>query len=154
VAGDRTVPIGIDVIGAGASVYDHAVGLRLSARALNGSEGSDATDKSGKLTFVNKRAEWYWSFREALDPANGQDVALPPDTELLADLCAARWKATPRGVQIESKDDIKKRIGRSPDVGEAVLYAFAADLLYTLPDGLFDVGHGTGEGEHFYEQEL
>ena len=27
------------------------------------------------------------------------------------------------GIQIESKDDIKKRIGRSPDVGDAIVLA-------------------------------
>lgn len=122
--GSKSVPVQIDVIGVGASVYDHARGLGLSAVALNGSEASHATDKSGKLTFVNKRAEWFWQMREALDPANGQDLALPLDTELLADLCSARWKPTPRGVQVEPKADIKQRIGRSPDVGESVIYAF------------------------------
>ncbi len=125
VHGDKTVPVGVDIIGAGASGYDHAKGLKLRVQALDASGKSKATDKSGKLTFVNKRAEWHWTFREALDPSSGQGLMLPPDTELLADLCAPRWKATPRGIQIESKEDIKKRIGRSPDVGDACLNAFA-----------------------------
>jgi hypothetical protein len=30
---------------------------------------------------------------------------------------------TAAGVQIEAKEDIKERIGRSPDVGEAVMLA-------------------------------
>lgn len=125
VDGDTSVPIGIDVIGVGSSAYDHARGLSLNAIALNGSEASSATDKSGKLHFVNKRAEWHWRLREALDPTSGMDIALPPDTELRADLCAPRWKPTPRGIQVEPKDDVKARIGRSPDCGEAVIYAFA-----------------------------
>lgn len=128
VDGDLTIPINIDVIGAGASGYDHARGLKLNANGLNGSEASTATDKSGKLRFVNKRAEWHWHLRELLDPASGQAIALPPDTELLADLCAPRWKPTPRGIQVELKEDIKKRIGRSPDKGEAAIYAFVEDL--------------------------
>ncbi len=75
------------------------------------------------LGFKNKRAEAYWRFREQLDPdqEGGSAIALPVDPTLRADLAAARWKLTPRGIQIESKEDIKKRIGRSPDKGDAVV---------------------------------
>ena len=61
---------------------------------------------------------------EALDPASGQDIELPPGRSLLADLTAARYELVARGVKIEAKDEIKERIGRSPDEGEAVINAF------------------------------
>lgn len=131
----------IDVIGsAGSSVYDTARKMKLGNRplrviALNGSEASTARDKSGKLGFVNKRAQWHWQLREALDPTSGQEIALPPDPELLADLTAPRWRPTPRGIQVELKEDIKKRIGRSPDAGESVIYASAQA---TSAGGFFD----------------
>ena len=35
----------------------------------------------------------------------------------------ARWKQTAGGIQIEAKDEIAKRIGRSPDRGDAVCLA-------------------------------
>lgn len=124
IGGEGGVPVMIDIIGtAGSSVYDHCKGLKLNAIALNGSEKSLAKDKSGKLGFANLRAEIHWKMRELLDPANGHDIALPPDAQLRSDLCAPRWSPTPRGIQIESKDDIKARLGRSPDRGEAVMYA-------------------------------
>ena len=45
-------------------------------------------------------------------------------------LVAIRWRPTSEGkVQIEAKDDLKKRLGRSPDRADAVtmaLYRFAA----------------------------
>jgi hypothetical protein len=62
-------------------------------------------------------------FREALDPANGDDLALPDDPEMLADLCAPKWSLSTSGILIESKDDIIERIGRSPDCGDAVVMA-------------------------------
>lgn len=118
--------VNIDVIGVGSSPYDCLrAGIGDKAVAMNGAEGSDKKDKSGQLGFVNQRAEWWWGLREALDPASGQDLALPPDPELKADLCAPRWKLTARGIQIESKDDLQKRIGRSPDRGDALVYAHA-----------------------------
>jgi hypothetical protein len=61
--------------------------------------------------------------REALDPNSGNEIALPPDPQLKSDLTAPRWSPTPRGVQVEPKDQVVARIGRSPDCGEAVIYA-------------------------------
>lgn len=92
-------------------------------RAFNGAAASTTKTKDGKLSFVNKRAEAWWKFREELDPGQqgGSAIALPPDPQLRADLAAPTWKLTTRGIQIESKDDIKARIGRSPDRGDSVV---------------------------------
>jgi hypothetical protein len=108
-------------------VYDLARngGLK-EAVGINFAAGTKATDKSGKLGFVNVRALAYWSLREALDPVDGRDVALPNDPELLGDLRAARWSMQSNGIKIESKDDIRKRIGRSTDCGDAVALAWLA----------------------------
>lgn len=122
------VTVNVDVIGsAGSSVFDQARDLGLQAVGLNGSERTDAVDKSGRLRFFNKRAWWHWYVRECLAPDSGMDMAIPPDPEVLADLSAPRWRITPRGVQVEPKEDIKERIGRSPDAGEAVIYAMVED---------------------------
>ncbi|WP_445634535.1 Terminase [Nostoc sp. DSM 114161] len=117
--------IHIDICGVGSSPYDTCVERGLNAHAANGAGGSMARDKSGKFGFINKRAEWYWHLREILDPTSGDDIALPDDPELLADLTAPKWKITSASkIQIESKEDIQKRIGRSPDCGDSVVYAF------------------------------
>lgn len=138
----REVVVGIDIIGtAGPAVYDAATDLELRVLGLNGSNKSTARDKSGKLGFINKRAEWHWHMRELLDPESGQDIALPDDPQMVSDLCAPRWKLTPRGIQVEDKLEIKKRIGRSPDAGEAVIYACAEDLqFYALAEDVLGRG--------------
>jgi len=116
--------VNVDVIGIGASAYDH-LKPHIGARAvpINFSERSEARDKSGKLGFANRRAEAYWKFREMLDPLTGQSIALQPDDELDADLCAVRWTLQLRGIQMEAKDDIAERLGRSPDKGDACVLA-------------------------------
>jgi hypothetical protein len=38
-------------------------------------------------------------------------------------LCSARYEVSSAGVLIEDKEKIKQRIGRSPDMGEAVIMA-------------------------------
>ncbi len=113
----------VDVIGVGASAYDHLDGLRINTVASNAAQASLARDRSGQLGFVNKRAEWWWKMREALDPHYGDDLALPPDRELLVDRCTPRWKVSARGIQVEAKEDIVKRLGRSPDRGDSAVLA-------------------------------
>jgi hypothetical protein len=128
---DVKVRVNFDIIGVGAAAYDAAKANDIDAVPLNGSHATKAKDRSGQLTFRNKRAEWHWKFREMLDPNKGDNLMLPPDRELRADLCAPRWKLTVNGIQIEEKDEIKKRIGRSPDVGESVIYSSVLDGSHT-----------------------
>jgi len=92
----------------------------------NASNVGIGRSKDGTLAFSNKRAQAYWQMREALDPSQlgGSPICLPDDPELLADLCAPTYKITPRGIQIESKEAIKKRLGRSTDPGDAVVMSW------------------------------
>lgn len=121
--------VNLDAIGIGASVLDHLRGNDVMVKALVGSEASHGRDKTGSLGFVNLRSEWWWRMREALDPSSGEEIALPPDPRLKGDLCALRWKLTARGIQVEPKSDAKvmERLGRSPDRGDAAVYALAYD---------------------------
>jgi hypothetical protein len=116
-------PVHVDVIGVGASVYDQLKLNGVHTIALNSSEKSEKTDKSKSLSFRNKRAELWWMLREALDPESGDNLSLPPSDKLKADLCVPRWKMSAGGIQIESKEDIYKRIQRSTNDGDAVVYA-------------------------------
>lgn len=117
----------IDIIGVGAAAFDIAKAQGLKVEAINWAERSTATDRSGNLKFSNLRAEHCWKMREALDPDSGENLALPNDPELLADLCALRWKMQPNGIRIESKDEIRSRLGRSTDSGDAVILALVGD---------------------------
>lgn len=115
----------VDVIGIGAGVVDRLREQGLSVVAFNAGEGTDRLDSSGELGFVNKRSAAWWAMREILDPASGCPVALPPDDLLVGDLTAPKWRVTSGGrIQVESKDEIRKRLGRSTDSGDAVIQAF------------------------------
>ena len=72
------------------------------------------------------RAYLYWMMRESLNPITGDNVELPPDEELAQDLASATFEITRTGILIESKDDIKKRLGRSPDKGDSCLLGWFA----------------------------
>jgi len=114
--------INLDVIGIGSSVYDSLKVMYNKVNPVNASGPSNYTDRSGKLKMRNTRAEYYWRMRDALDPEFGDEVCLPPGNEIIADLCSAHYKPG-NIITIEAKDDIKKRIGRSPDKGESILLA-------------------------------
>ena len=118
----------VDSIGIGSSALDFLVGLNLNVLPVVGSEASTSSDKAGQLRFRNKRAEMYWRLREALDPIAKEPIALPPDSELLGDLTAVRYKIVTMGrvaaIQMRSKDEIRDAIGRSPDKGDAVAMTF------------------------------
>jgi hypothetical protein len=120
----ESAPLHIDSIGIGSSPVDMGVLLGFVVRPMNGSNKSFKLAKNTKLRFHNKRSEWIWGLREALDPNSGEDVALPPDPELKADLCAYRYSLKSSGIAAEEKEDMKKRIHRSPDKGDGTIYAF------------------------------
>ena len=85
-------PAFVDIIGIGSSVYDHLKGNNVNVVEVNSAEASHESDKTGKLSFANKRSELWWKMREALEPDSLHAISLPPDPHLLADLAAARWK--------------------------------------------------------------
>lgn len=124
IAGHRDhAPIHIDVIGVGASPYDVLTDTNQPVYGVNVSERATSLDKSGRLSFFNLRSQLWWQLREALDPAADNGIALPPDKELLAELCAPRWELSGMTIKVESRDDIVKRVGRSPDRASALALA-------------------------------
>jgi hypothetical protein len=125
----KGIPVGVDIISIGSSVYDSLIASADRkaelVRGINFGAGAEGrTSRNGKLHFKNIRAAAYWMVREALDPENGDDMALPDDPELREELCAPRFMVTAAGIQIEPKEKIIERLGRSPDKADALALAF------------------------------
>lgn len=95
-----------------------------------GSASTGLRNLTGEYGFVNQRSAAWWQVREALDPQNGREAMLPPDPELVADLCAPTWSiaesGSPPKIRVEPKDRVKLKLGRSPDFGDAVAMAYWA----------------------------
>lgn len=122
-------PVVIDAGGGyGGAIVQRLADNGIAASPFNGAGASkEVTRDAARLQFINKRAEAWWRLREALNPdqEGGAEIALPQDDELKADLASVHWELTARGIQIEHKDDIRKRIGRSPNKGDAVALAWS-----------------------------
>lgn len=115
--------IHIDLLGVGAEPYGHLMQSNTQTVGVVFGETTHETTAGGRMGFVNVRALLWWRAREMLDPNANNGIALPPDKLVLPDLAAPRWHPVGGKIQVESRDDIVKRIGRSPDVGTAIILA-------------------------------
>ena len=121
-------PVVVDVGGGyGGAVITRFQDNGIGFHKFDGAAASRATARGSGLRFANKRSEAWWRLREALDPdqTGGSPIALPPDDELRADLAAPRWTPGARGIQVEAKEDLRSRLGRSPGKGDAVVMALS-----------------------------
>lgn len=126
----------IDTIGEGAGVYSRLEEQEVQGvHSVKGSfksewRGKPLNDSTGQYEFLNMRAYLYWAIRDWLNPANKKSAALPPDAELLQELTETKWKFRSDGkIQIEAKEELKSRIKRSPDKGDAL-----ANTFYPVPE--------------------
>ena len=103
---------------------------------MNGAEKATGHTKDGNFAFYNHRSEMWWRLCEVLDPDHGLDAALPLDPKLQVDLTAPTytvWPGHPPKIYVEIKADIMKRLGRSSDRGDAVVYGWNAGDLEAGP---------------------
>ena len=116
--------------GYGGAPAVHLKDTSITTVPYKGQLKSSARDKSGQMGFVNRRSEAYWKFREALDPdqSGGARVALPDDQMMVSDLTAPTYEVIRQNgrlcVKVEAKEEVKKRLGRSTDRGDAVVMAW------------------------------
>ncbi|TNC10848.1 hypothetical protein FF100_22110 [Methylobacterium terricola] len=116
---DNPTEICVDSIGMGQGVSDRLRELRMPARDVNVAETSAMNPKCDRL-----RDELWVACRDWL----AQRVCkLPEDATLREELCAPTFTYTSLGkIKVESKDSMRKRIRRSPDLADALNLTFAS----------------------------
>lgn len=118
-AKEKTEAVFIDS-GAGQGVIDRLRQMRFDVVEVP--FGAQAIDKE---QFANRRMEMWWHMAQWIK----QGGAIPPDPVLQGDLGAPTYGYTPKGPKIlEAKDKLKERIGRSPDLADALALTFAAPV--------------------------
>lgn len=123
--------VGVDAVGVGAGAVNEAKRLGAHVVPLHGGpskmptldEDLDVGPETRKVLneerFVSLRAQMYWQMRMDLQHNR---IALPPDEELLRDLIAPTWETRGGKILVEAKEEIVKRLGRSPNKGDAAVY--------------------------------
>jgi hypothetical protein len=129
-AKERPLEILVDSIGLGAGVVDRLRELNLPARGINVSESPALGN-----TYRNLRAELWYKAKQWLEK---RDCKLPKDENLINELVMVRYTFTSNGkIQIESKEDIRKRGLGSPDLADAFVLTFASDAGVALHGSSF-----------------
>jgi len=134
----KAIPLAVDVIGIGAGVGSRLAELGFNVEKVN--VGAAAKDKNGNVLkdthtqtfeFVNLRSWVWWHIRDMLNPANPEAIALNPDDDLLTgDLLSVSYSYRSDGkIQVEPKADVRKRLKRSTDAGDALGLVLYADFL-------------------------
>jgi len=119
---DRPVEICVDVIGIGAGVYDRLLELDLPARSVNVAESASMTQKYMRLRdeLWGKCREWFES----------RECVIVDEQQLIHELAAPRFAFTSSGkIKIESKDEMRKRGIKSPDMADALCLTFASNAI-------------------------
>nr|DAW70433.1 MAG TPA: large terminase [Caudoviricetes sp.] len=125
--------VSIDTIGEGAGVYSRCREVEDSPEYIisckysewGGNNPEKMQDVTGQYRFVNMRAYLFWCVRDWLNPKNNTGAMLPPDARFAEEATEIRWFFRSDGkIQIEPKEDIKKRLGRSTDLFDALANTF------------------------------
>lgn len=125
--------VSIDTIGEGAGVYSRCIELDEESyiisckysEAAKGNNDKPLSDITGQYTFTNMRAYLFWCVRDWLNPKNDTGAMLPPDDKFDEEASEIKWSFRSDGrIYIEPKEDIKNRLGRSPDKFDALANTF------------------------------
>lgn len=109
------VPVQVDSIGVGSGVLDRLVEQALPAHPFNA-----ANSAYDPIHYKNRRAEAWWGMRTLFE--EGLIDLDPDDDELAAQLGSIKYKVDSAGrIQIESKEEMKKRGLPSPDRADGAM---------------------------------
>jgi hypothetical protein len=121
----RPSEILVDSIGVGGGVVDRLRELGAPVRGINVGESPAMGN-----TYMNLRAELWFKTKGWLED---RSCKLPDDDQLLAELTSIRYAFTPGGkMKAESKDDMRKRGLKSPDLADALCLTMASDAATAL----------------------
>ncbi len=118
--------VGIDAVGVGAGVWGQLRGADLEVQRIIAGGGpvefvAEDAVRAYELQFKNLKSQMWWQLRQDILTPESEIQILWKDS-LIQDLTAVRY-AIPREkmIVVEPKEETKKRIGRSPDEGDAAV---------------------------------
>ena len=111
-------------LGATRDLLSRDQGIEAEMHIASANDGS--WDPMQNYKYLNFRAMDWWEFRLALDPKSEFEICLPPSIRLRAQLTTPHFMVKARVLQIEDKDQIRKRLknNSSTDEADAVIGAW------------------------------
>lgn len=124
----------IDNVGYGAAVYEDLAakyGYNLIIPCHGAMAPTEIVQPGVKRVYMNYRAEMYWNLRDKFER---DEISLSGlDEDLINQLKIIKYEIRNGQIKIEGKEDMRKRIGRSPDDADGLVYAFAGDRGMEVP---------------------
>jgi phage terminase large subunit len=116
-AGAKLQQVTVDDTGVGGGVVDRLRDLKYPVIPIN-----FAQKPADPMHFRYIRDEIYWYLREMF---RSNEIEIPPNDDLIAQLSAIKYKINARSgrIEIETKDDMRKRGIDSPDEADSVAIA-------------------------------
>lgn len=117
----------VDSIGVGFGVIGelrNMAGSGLHQAHIQAVNVGEKASEPGK--FANLRAEIWWEIGRGLSERRGWDLSSMDNADAaVAQMLEPRWDTDPQGrIRVEKKEEVIKRLGRSPDNADALLLAF------------------------------
>jgi len=113
--------VAVDAVGLGAGVVDGLAVLKILVISINGGEKPIETTEERFFKFFNLRAQMHWACKKSIEK---KEVGEITEQLIINDLTNVWYEIVgDRKIKVEKKQDIKKRIGKSPDWGDAYILA-------------------------------
>ena len=126
----------VDAVGIGAGLASRLRTRGFKVLFFKAGKALKLRDETGQFSFNNQASAAWWHLRTLLDPRSPRELAIPDDRTLIAELCAPRYDTRAGAkIAVESKDEVKKRIGRSPDMADSICFAYWDRLLIQSTEG-------------------
>lgn len=117
----RLKNVNVDTIGIGYNFALHLSDLGFNVTKVNVQESVD-TEEDAKR-FYDKKAQYFWNIRELFQ---SKAISGVTDERTISQLTSIRYRPNSKGkIEIESKDDLRKRGVKSPDRAEALMLCYA-----------------------------
>lgn len=115
-------PFYYDLIGVGAKMRS-PLKEKIPERAvpLKNSWGTKELCMDREVGFRTLRSYYWWRFRQALNPDNIRQMAIPPGGNILQEAKTPHYKQVTGQIYVETKEEIFKRIRRSTDILDSIL---------------------------------
>lgn len=114
----------IDSIGVGFGAIGELRNMRIPGVMIHGVNVGEKASRPDR--FVNLRAELWWEVGRGLSERRGWDLSVMENADTtVAQLLEPRYDNDPTGrIRVEKKEEVIKRLGRSPDNADALLLSY------------------------------
>ena len=114
----------VDAVGVGVGVRDNLRGRGWYVNSYKG--GESVGESGGVMQYKNLRSYSYWQFREGLQSGKIKIYEkFPRLSQLSREATAHTYKTDDKVIVLEKKDNIKKKIGNSPDTMDSAVMGYA-----------------------------